>query len=71
MVAKAKDCLIFKRFIISDLEEDIKPYLKSVEQKDAHVLFAAIFAKCHFLTTLDKKHLDNEKIKNTFLLKLK
>jgi putative PIN family toxin of toxin-antitoxin system len=52
-------------------EEDIEPYLKSVEQKDAHVLFAAIFAKCHFLATLDKKHIDNEQIKKHFSSQIK
>lgn len=52
------DFFVSNNFIILEKisEEDIKPYLKTVEEKDAHIFFAAILAKCEFLATLDKKH---------------
>lgn len=39
--------------------EEIKPYAKIVEQKDAHVLAGAYLTRSDYLVTLDKKHLDN------------
>lgn len=42
---------------------EIKPYLSIVEANDAHVVAGAILTSCHYLVTLDKKHLNNQKIK--------
>lgn len=47
-------------------EKEIKPYLKVVVEKDAHILAAAILCKCDYLLILDKKHIDNASVKNNF-----
>ncbi len=44
-------------------QDEIRPYLKIVEKKDAHVLAGAISTDCTYLVTLDKKHLDNSVVK--------
>lgn len=44
--------------------EEIKPYQDLIEKKDAHVVAGAVLTACDFLVTLDKKHLDNLKVKS-------
>lgn len=46
--------------------KEIKPYLKLIEEEDAHILAGAILTKCDYLVTLDKKHINNEKVKKKF-----
>ena len=46
---------------ISDIE--IEPYKVLIEEKDQHVVAGAILTGCQYLITLDKKHLNNQKIK--------
>lgn len=41
-----------------------------LEEKDRHVLAGAILTKCHYLVSLDKKHLLNENIQKTVDIKL-
>ena len=43
-------------------QDEIKPHLKTVEKKDAHVLAGAISTGCKYLVTLDKKHLNNPEV---------
>ena len=47
-------------------ERETRPYLKIIVDKDAHVLAEATLCKCDYLLTLDKKHLNNEQIKERF-----
>lgn len=47
-------------------EREIKHFKTIVVAKDAHILAGALFCKCEYLLTLDKKHLDNEGVKNKF-----
>lgn len=47
-------------------KKEIKPYLNKVDKKDAHVIAGTILLKCKFLITLDKKHLNNPRIKKKF-----
>ncbi|TSC94307.1 MAG: hypothetical protein Athens101428_350 [Candidatus Berkelbacteria bacterium Athens1014_28] len=57
----------YKFIVRSEItEREIKPYKKYVEKKDAHVLAGATLCKCGFLLTLDKKHINNRKIKEKF-----
>ena len=44
--------------------DDIKPYSGIVEAKDAHVIAGAALTRCEYLVTLDKKHLNNQQVKN-------
>ena len=46
--------------------KEIEQYIDQVEEKDAHVVAGAILTRCNFLVTLDKKHLNNSKIKKLF-----
>lgn len=43
--------------------KEIEPYKTSIEEKDQHVVTGAVLTGCQYLVTLDKKHLDNQKIK--------
>jgi len=43
---------------------EIKSYADIVDKKDTHVLAGAILTECDYLVTLDKKHLDNPKVKS-------
>lgn len=47
-------------------EREIKRFKTIVIAKDAHVLAGALLCRCEYLLTLDKKHLDNEGVKNKF-----
>lgn len=47
-------------------EREIRPYIKIVVDKDAHVLAGTTLCKCDYLLTLDKKHLNNENVKEKF-----
>ena len=47
-------------------EREIKHYKTIVAAKDAHIVAGALFCKCEYLLTLDKKHLDNKGVKNKF-----
>lgn len=44
-------------------QTEIELYKGTVDEKDIHVLVGAILSNCDYLLTLDKKHLDNPKIK--------
>lgn len=44
-------------------ENDITPYERIVDKRDAHVIAGALLTGCDHLVTLDKKHLDNEAVK--------
>ena len=56
---KANNFLVRKSISLSEIE----PYQSFVEKKDAHVVAGAILTNCDYLATLDKKHLNNTKIK--------
>ena len=43
--------------------DEIKPYTSIIEEKDCHVVAGAILTGSQYLVTLDKKHLDNQIIK--------
>ena len=43
--------------------DEIKPYTSIIEEKDCHVVAGAILTGSQYLETLDKKHLDNQIIK--------
>lgn len=43
--------------------DEIKPYINIIEEKDCHVVAGAILTGSKYLVTLDKKHLDNIAIK--------
>lgn len=43
--------------------DEIKPYKSIIEEKDCHVVAGAILTGSKYLVTLDKKHLDNQMIK--------
>ena len=43
--------------------DGIKPYTSIIEEKDCHVVAGAILTGSQYLVTLDKKHLDNQIIK--------
>lgn len=43
--------------------EEIKPFTGIIEEKDAHVFSGATLTQSDFLVTLDKKHINNLKIK--------
>lgn len=45
-------------------EDEIKLVSKIVDPKDAHVLAGAQLAVCQYLVTLDKKHINNSKVRN-------
>ncbi|MBU3979522.1 putative toxin-antitoxin system toxin component, PIN family [Patescibacteria group bacterium] len=47
--------------------EEIEPYRKSVDVKDAHLIAGATLTKCAYLVSLDKKHLVREDVKRKFL----
>jgi putative PIN family toxin of toxin-antitoxin system len=47
-------------------QEEISVFFKKVEKKDAHVLAGAISTNCDYLVTLDRKHLNNQKTKDSF-----
>jgi len=46
--------------------DEITPFFNKVEEKDAHVVAGAINSHCQYLVTLDKRHLNNKKIKENF-----
>ncbi|OIN88984.1 hypothetical protein AUJ40_02750 [Candidatus Berkelbacteria bacterium CG1_02_42_45] len=56
------DCKFIVRSEIS--EREIKPYQNIVAAKDAHILAGAKLCHCDYLLTLDKKHLNNSKVKS-------
>lgn len=56
---KANNFLVRKSISLSEIE----PYQSLVEKKDAHVVAGAILTNCDYLVTLDKKHLNNTKVK--------
>lgn len=43
--------------------DEIKPYKSFIEEKDCHVVAGAVLTESKYLVTLDKKHLDNQIIK--------
>lgn len=45
---------------------EIQPFLKKIDEEDAHLIAGAKLTKADFLVSLDKKHLLNEEIKNKF-----
>lgn len=47
-------------------EQEIKLYRTIISAKDAHILAGATLCCCDYLLTLDKKHLDNEGVKDKF-----
>lgn len=47
-------------------EREIKPFMKIVVDKDAHILAGATLCKCNYLITLDKKHINKKSVKNNF-----
>ena len=49
---------------------EIKPYQNLIEAKDAHVVAGAVLTECDYLVTLDKKHLNNSRIKS-FIVQIK
>lgn len=56
---KENNFLVRKSISLSEIE----PYQTLVEKKDAHVIAGAILTNCDYLVTLDKKHLNNIKVK--------
>lgn len=44
-------------------EAEIKEFERFIEEKDAHVLAGAILSGCDYLVTLDKKHINNSRVK--------
>ena len=47
--------------------DEIKPYTSIIEEKDCHVVAGAILTGSQYLVTLDKKHLDNQIIKEKIM----
>lgn len=45
-------------------EKELLPWLGKIEEKDVHVIVGAISTGCHYLATLDKKHLHNKKVQS-------
>lgn len=44
-------------------ESEIEPCHGIIERKDAHVIAGAILTHCDYLATLDKKHINNKRVK--------
>lgn len=59
---KSSSIIVRKR--VTRLE--IKPYLGTIEQDDAHLIAGSKLTGADFLITLDKKHLLKDNIKNKF-----
>ncbi|MCJ7739916.1 putative toxin-antitoxin system toxin component, PIN family [Candidatus Microgenomates bacterium] len=57
--------IVKNNFLVRDAitASEIELYADIVDVKDTHVLAGAILTKCDYLVTLDKKHLDNPKVK--------
>lgn len=45
-------------------QSEIDPYLQMVAEKDAHVIAGSINTDSDYLVTLDKKHLNRQKVKD-------
>ena len=43
--------------------QELSLFKNLVEEKDLHILTGAILTSCQYLVTLDKKHLNNQKVK--------
>lgn len=57
----------YKFIVRSEISErEIKPYQAIVVAKDAHILAGATLCSCDYILTLDKKHINNEGVKDKF-----
>lgn len=48
-------------------EDEIKPFLGEIDKDDAHLIAAAKHVKCHYLVSLDKKHVLKIEVRKKFL----
>jgi predicted nucleic acid-binding protein len=44
-------------------KKELQPLIHIIASKDAHVLAGALQTHCDYLVTLDKKHINNDKVK--------
>ncbi|PIY68971.1 hypothetical protein COY90_03095 [Candidatus Roizmanbacteria bacterium CG_4_10_14_0_8_um_filter_39_9] len=63
---KVDDLLINNSILVCDHidEKELLPWLGKIEAKDIHVIVGAMSTGCHYLVTLDKKHLLNNKVQS-------
>jgi len=46
--------------------QQIQPFINKINLKDAHIIAGATITNSNYLVTLDKKHINNQKVKKAF-----
>jgi hypothetical protein len=58
--------VLTKLFAKKITRQELSLFKNLVEEKDLHILTGAILTSCQYLVTLDKKHLNNQKVKKNY-----
>lgn len=60
------DFIISHHILVCDhiSNDELAPWMGKIEEKDIHVVVGAIATGCHYLVTLDKKHLHNTQVQS-------
>lgn len=55
------DFIISHHILVCDhvTVDELTPWIGKIEEKDIHIVVGALSTSCHYLVTLDKKHLHN------------